>query len=639
MSNLSQIISLLSNHLIDYYMIPSTDEYNSEYPPVDTRRLEFVTGFSGSNGVGFIGKINGIFITDGRYITQAQKQLDNDYFTIINYQDDNFQNIVAKYLGNNKMIGYDPKIITSNYLKIFNTLNFKPIQVNLVDTIWTSKPSRFIHKPYIYDVKSIYDSMDIKNLFESSLNHQNTRNNKQDKYYDILDRVMYFIDYVRNHCEYYIITDSSIICWMLNLRGYEIDFSPMILSCCIVSTNKISVYLSSNISELNIMFNAINKTLKHQLGNINNISNAINIDTIIEFYDYAQFEKDIAQITGKVCIDKRTCPSSVIDTLTPRSNQDNTPINSKPISLITENNPLDLMKSIKSEEEIKYIKHINIIESIVLCETLSWLENSVNIKEQDVVDKLISERKKYAEYLMDSFPTICGYNENSAIIHYRPCNQNSSIINDGVVLVDTGAHYIGGTTDTTRTILLNAKFHQDIKNIQSQYTKVLMGHIDIATLKFPHNISGSNIDVLARRYLWQDQQDYPHGTGHGVGNCLSVHEGPISINRINNVKLQKGMILSNEPGFYIKDKYGIRIENLVLVCSANSTSSNIQDNSNFLEFQNLIFVPYCLKLIEMNMLNKKHLEYLHEYQKQIQNYVYPYATKKTQKWIRDNTIQ
>ena len=245
------------------------------------------------------------------------------------------------------------------------------------------------------------------------------------------------------------------------------------------------------------------------------------------------------------------------------------------------------------------------------------------LTEYQVANELTSLRKQNQNYICDSFATICGYQENGAITHYRPSNQESKLIQKhGLLLIDSGANYYGATTDVTRTICLA----QSTIEQQKEYTLVLKGHIKLLKTIFPKGTTGCQLDVLARMFLWENGFNYPHGTGHGVGSCLNVHEGPQSINAINNVVLQKGMVLSNEPGYYKPKKYGIRIENLMYITNHHSFN-------DFLCFHNLTFVPYCKNLIASKLLTNEEETYLEDYSKELLDKVAPKLSKNAKEWL------
>ena len=285
-------------------------------------------------------------------------------------------------------------------------------------------------------------------------------------------------------------------------------------------------------------------------------------------------------------------------------------------------NPCLLPKACKNTTEIDYIKQGHVKDAVALCTGLAWIQNNPGISEHDVSLKLTELRSKQDGYVMDSFPTIAGFRENGASIHYRAPEANSKIIEgDGMLLVDSGAHYWGCTTDVTRVLV----FGKPTDEQKRRYTQVLKGHIALASVTVPTGTFGGSLDICARQYLYSDGVDYVHGTGHGVGAMLNVHEYPRYIwSPRANVVLQEGMVVSDEPGFYKEGEFGVRIENMLYVKSA--------EHEGFLSFEMLTLVPYARDLINMEMLTSRELEYLYEYYERIRKLVLPSLEGEARIW-------
>ena len=290
--------------------------------------------------------------------------------------------------------------------------------------------------------------------------------------------------------------------------------------------------------------------------------------------------------------------------------------------------PVSNLKSIKTSSEIRNITSAHLLDGISLCKFLYWLKNiNYQISELDIVKKIDTLRERNKYFLCKSFPTIAGSGPNGAIIHYIPNKKtNRKILKNDIILVDSGGQYKLGTTDVTRTVSIGKPTKNQILN----YTLVLKGHINFSTAIFPEGVTGAYLDYLARAYLWKEGKDYSHGTGHGVGYCLNVHEGPFSISRFNNVSLKNGMVFSNEPGYYLEKKYGIRIENLV------STKSIIINGKNFLNINTLTLAPYDNDLIDISMLSKEELNWLNDYNKNLYQKLKPYLLEKERNWLYNN---
>jgi Xaa-Pro aminopeptidase len=554
---IEELRNLMAKYKLDGYLVPISDEYQTEFPDLKSQRLQFLTGFSGSSGILIVLQSRCLFLTDSRYTAQCALELDQEIFEIYQYGD--FIDIPEDL-----MVGYDPSLFTKLGLKMIQRLgihNAKAITENLVDQIWQDKPNPDCIDPWKYS--------EVKNL-QLLFNHITQQG--------------------ANHM---LITDHAALSWLLGIRSYDTPYSCAMLSRAIVSSNKIKVFSEKR---------SLDGLLEHDL---------------IECYDIKNWEPEINNLSGKVLLDQASCPAKFVDLVSAKC------------EIVYKDNIINHWKAVKTQAEIEAFKEVHIIDGACICEFLAWLEEEIEngnkVTEYQAGQKLSKFRKEGSKrYLCDSFSVICGYRENGAIVHYSSKEESSKVIDGrGILLVDSGGHYLGGTTDITRTINIG----QPTSEQKFVYTKVLQGHIDLAMLKFPKGIRGAHIDVLARRHLWMIGKDYGHGTGHGVGDCLNVHEGPQSISLNSQVPLEVGMVLSNEPGFYSESEYGIRIENLVFINEIGN---------GFLEFHNLTLVPYCKELIERERLNNNQIDYINSYQDQIQEKIVPLLSMRAKKWIDKN---
>lgn len=563
---LKELRSLFSQNKIEGYLAGLTGEYGLSLP--NEARLEFITNFSGSNGFAIILDSKVILITDGRYLLQAKNELAAiENFSIV----DMTRPINWNKLGIDKLtIGYDPKIFTQSKLKFFKDLDLKIIANNLIDQIWKNKPELKITDCFIY------------NAGESSI-----------------DKLKQFATPSKYNVDYILLSSPVSVCWLLNIRARDLECDPLFLSYALISEKAIYIFT-------------------HNAKSLSNIKNHLPKNLTIKDFSLlkAALEIELQNISGKILLDKNNTSIYILNLL----DKDN-------IEIIHNQDPCLLPKSCKTIQEIKGFERIHIEDSVALCEFFAWLSEVDFVKEKiteyQLSEKLRLLRTSLKSYICDSFNYIVGYRENSAIIHYRPLKRNSKIIaSKGILLIDSGAHYFGGTTDVTRTITLGKPTYQE----KLDYTTVLKGHVALGNCAFPEGASGSNLDVLARQFLWKSAKDFAHGTGHGVGNCLTVHEGPQSINRYNNVPLKEGMILSNEPGYYKANEYGIRIENLVYVTEAGS---------NFFKFKNLTLLPYCKDLIIENLLNNEEKSYIKIYYDEIWQKIAPLLSNKAKNWLQN----
>ena len=544
---------------IDGYVIPKNDEFFSEYTAND--RLKTISNFSGSAGYAVILKHKNYLFVDGRYTLQAKIEA-GDNFII-----KNFNELLNCKIFKNVTLGIDPKIFTINEInKFFFKYNkIEIIKNNLIDKIH-KKSSNYI-KPFYSLKESVVGESHLKKITRVS---------------NILKK---------EKVDYLFISASENVAWLLNIRGHDSPNSP-IPNCRLLLTKNKKIFIICENQKLN-------KLIKEK---------KIKNNQIIEPQRLKDFFSKIK--TGKFIIDSKTC--SIFH---------RNFINSKH-KIVKKNDPIYILKSIKNKNEISNIINTHIDDGVALTKFLHWIKvsNKKKITEVDAQNKLEKYRKKNKKYLFPSFNTIAGSGANGAIIHYRATKKNTKKISKkDLFLCDSGGQYKYGTTDVTRTICFS-KPHNYIKNI---FTKVLKGHIAVVTSNLKTHYNGKLIDKRARAYLKKSGLDYDHGTGHGVGFFSNVHEGPQAISRFNTIKLQQGMVLSNEPGYYRKGKFGIRIENLLY----------IKKNNQNLSFVNLTLAPIDVDLINFELLTKKEKNYLFSYHLNIYLNLSKYLNKKEKKWL------
>ena len=546
MKNVIKLRKFFKSFMIDGYLVPKNDEYFNEYVSQSKERLKFISNFSGSAGFAIVLKNNNYLFVDGRYTVQGRIQSGKNFKVVTMPQ--KFPKDVLKFKEKIK-IGFDPKLHNERQLTyLFNIKNIvlKPINRNLIDVVWSKKPKDLI-KPFF--------NLSKKDAGESS----------QKK----IKKVKKFL--LKNKVDYLLVTAPENVAWILNIRGYDSEFSPIPNARLLINNNgNIDLFSQSKkVKKIKKIFN--NK---------------------ITFYDENKIEMKLKNYKKKnIWIDNSSC-SIYYKSLLKKNNK-----------IIEKIDPIYFFKSIKNNTEIKNIKKIHMIDGIALTKFLFWLKK--NFKKKKITEisaqkKLEDFRKMNKSYKFPSFSTISGTGPNSAIIHYKASNQSNRILKKGdIYLVDSGGQYSYGTTDVTRTISLdnNSKFIKEV------YTRVLKGHIAVSDYKIKKYSNGSNIDQNARKSLKKIGLDYPHGTGHGVGYFLNVHEGPQSFSSKNKVNLKSGMVISNEPGFYKEGDFGIRIENLIY----------IKKN----KFEELTMAPLEKNLIRKKMLNKKEIVWLNKYHSKV----------------------
>ena len=546
-------------HNIDGYVIPKNDDYFTEYSKIN--RLKIISNFSGSAGIAVILKNKSYLFTDGRYTIQSQLESGK------NFKIYGFEKLLNCNLFKNLTLGIDPKLFTHNQIKKYFLKNnkIKPINKNLVDEIKKQKNNLGI--PFF--------SLN-KNIVGESVN---SKINKISKYLK------------KNKSDYIFISAPENVAWILNIRGNDIPNSPIPNSRLIISKTK-KIFLISK-------FNKCKKIIKDKVIKKN------------QFLDIDEFPKKILKLKGKnFIVDNKSC-SIFYENL----------IKLK-FKIVNRQDPTYLLKAIKNNTEINNMINAHILDGIALTKFIYWIKkiNKKKITEVEAAKKLEKFRKMNKNFLYPSFDTIAGSGKNGAIVHYRATENNCRNINKkDIFLCDSGGQYKYGTTDVTRTICFSNQ-SQNIKNI---FTKVLKGHIAVATTDINKDNIGKKIDNRARKFLKESNLDYAHGTGHGVGFFLNVHEGPQSISKINKVKIKQGMILSNEPGYYKKNNYGIRIENLVYVNKKNKS----------LFFENLTMVPIEKDLINYDLLTASEKNYLFRYHLDVYSKISKYLKKDEKKWL------
>ena len=551
MEKITKLKKIFKSVRIDGYIIPKNDEFFGEYIPDNKDRLKYISDFSGSFGFALILNNKNFLFVDGRYTLQASKQSGN-YFKIKTIPGE----LPVDILKNKKLkIGFDPKLFTKKSLNIFfgkTDCQYIPLSENLIDKIWIRKKNIFKNKFYKLPNSSIGEDYKLK-----------------------LNKII--LELKKNKADFKFITASENNAWLLNIRGSDSKYTPIPYSYILIDRKKnINFYCN---------LNKISSSFKKKFNNI-------------KFNNINLISKSLKEINGKkFIIDSSTC-SLYFENIILMNNK-----------IHNYKDSIYFLKAIKTKKEIKNIKKAHIYDGAALTKYLFWLKNNFikkKITEISAAQKLFNFRKKNKSFNFLSFPTISGTGPNGAIIHYRATEKSNRRLKKGdIYLVDSGGQYNYGTTDVTRTISLQ-NTNKRIKNI---FTRVLKGHIAVANFTLTKNTSGSMIDGKARKYLRQINLDYAHGTGHGVGYFLNVHEGPHAISKGNNVNFQEGMIVSNEPGYYEKNKFGIRIENLIYV------KKNKKKNC----FENLTMAPIEKELIDRKILDKSEKEWINNYHKKVFN--------------------
>ena len=532
----------LKKNKLDGLCIPKNDEFFGEYVSEGKDILKYITNFSGSYGFALILKKKNYLFVDGRYVLQANIQ-SGKTFKIITIPNKFPSSVLSK---KKIKIGFDSKVFTENTLsRLFKNSKCKLVPVNYKISLKSIKQTKN-KKIFLLDKKDVGQHYKNKIILLS----KELKKNKVD---------LQFVSSPEN------------VGWLLNVRGEDTKYSPLSNSYAIINDNGDAYFF--------FFFYKITKKIRKNLNPV-------------KIMDIKKVKNFLSQVKSKkIQIDKLSC-SVFFENLIKKNN------------LIVEKiDPIYQLKSIKNKTEIRNTILSHVYDGVSLTKFLFWVQNNFKIKkitEISAQDKLLRFRRKNKYFRSLSFPTISGSGPNGAIIHYKASKKSNRVLKKGeLYLIDSGGQYNFGTTDVTRTLSLGNQ-NRKIKDI---YTRVLKGHIAVASFKIRKKTTGSEIDLVARKPLKQINLDYAHGTGHGVGYFSNVHEGPQGISRGNNILLKEGMIVSNEPGYYENNNFGIRIENLITV----------KKTKLGFKFQNLTVVPIEKSLIEKKLLNKKEIDWINTY--------------------------
>ncbi len=553
---------------IDAYIIPSSDPHQSEYVADHWKSRNWVSGFTGSAGIAVITANHAALWTDGRYFLQAEKELENSPFQLHKMGGKSHPHLrwLADIIPHGGKVGVNGRLISqSQHLIYTSILKEKEISLitsyDLIQAIHHNRPELPTEKIWSFPVKYAGKS-------------------RKDKIDEIRKGMS------EKGADYHLLTALDDIAWTFNLRGNDVDYNPVFLSYALIGKTENYLFLDES---------KIDDALTSFLNN-----EGTTILSYEEIYPYVSNLKE-----GKVLVD----PTQVNADLYGRIKTDT--IRDKSIP--------KWLKAIKNETEIACIKDTMAKDGAALAYTFYWLEKTLEnrtVSEYELAQKLQFYRNKQEEYLGESFSAIVGYRSNGAIIHYRPDEKNSADIeNQGMLLVDSGGQYIDGTTDITRTFSLATPTDREKKH----FTLVLRGNIALSRAIFPAGTTGGQLDVIARQFLWQEKLNFQHGTGHGVGFCLNVHEPPQGFADVKTERgqtvLKPGMLTSNEPGYYLEGDYGIRIENLVITR---------EEGDGYLGFETITLYPMDLKLIEESIINKNEKAWLNRYHDKVYRAVAPY---------------
>ncbi len=575
----------LARRGLDGLALPRADRQQNEYLPASEERLAWLTGFTGSAGAAIVLTNRAAIFVDGRYTVQADAQVDRAIFAIEHLVESPPDQWLETNLSAGAKIGYDPWLHTSEgaerLRKACATINAELVALpdNPIDALWSDRPAPPSAPVKLHDIKFAGESAAEK-----------------------LRRIQAEIGKLR--ADLLVVSDPQNVAWMFNIRGGDIAHTPLTLAfACVPREGRPALYIEAA---------KLDNTVRAALEDIASLRTPDDL------------ARDLAQTSGKTV---RLDRASAADALTRLVSEHG----GKPAR---GSDPITLMKAVKNHAEIVGSREAHKRDGAAVTRFLAWFAREAptgKLTEIDAVAALESFRRDTGLLKDVSFPTIAGAGPNGAIVHYRVTHEsNRKIGMNELFLIDSGAQYEDGTTDVTRTIAVG----DPTDEMRDRFTRVLKGHIAIATAEFPENTSGAQLDPLARISLWQAGLDFDHGTGHGVGSYLSVHEGPARISKLGHVALRRGMILSNEPGYYKTAAYGIRTENLVLVIAAPEPQGGEKPLN---AFETLTLAPIDRTLIDTRMLTSKERHWLDSYHGRVQEEIGPLVDKETRAWLEQAT--
>src|SRR5690348_12442925 len=581
-ARLSALREELARRNLSGFVIPRADQQQNEYVAPSEERLAWLTGFTGSAGLAVVLASEAALFVDGRYTLQAGKQVDGKAFAVEPLVEPPPESWITKHLKAGDRLGFDPWLHTSAAAERLASACTKAgaelvaVESNPIDTIWTERPPPPLAPVSVHGARYAGEAEAEK-----------------------LTRIRQELQ--KLGADALVLSDSHAVAWTFNIRGADVAHTPLPLSYALVPKDgRPTVFIDHR--------KLSNSTRDH-------------LEQSADVHEPDQLAPQLTALAksgSSIALDSATAADALSRLIASAGG--------KPVR---GNDPVALLKAVKNATEIAGTRTAHQRDAVALARFLAWVDREAPkgaLTEIDTVEALETFRRDTGALKDVSFPTIAGTGPNGAIVHYRVTRKSNRRIAPGdLLLIDSGAQYQDGTTDVTRTIAIG----QPTADMPDRFTRVLRGHIAIARAVFPDGTTGAQLDSFARQFLWQAGLDFEHGTGHGVGAYLSVHEGPARISKLGTTPLKRGMILSNEPGYYKADAYGIRIENLELVIGADIKGSEKPVNA----FETLTFAPIDRRLIEVAMLGAAELKWLNDYHARVKREVRPQLDEATKVWL------
>lgn len=573
----------LAARKLDGFIVPRSDEHQSEYTPPSAERLAWLTGFTGSAGLAIVLRDRAAIFVDGRYTLQVKDQVDTKIVTPVAIAEMSASQWLRKNLRKGAKLGYDPWLLTPAQREMFSRAAeaagaaLAACPSNPIDAIWSDRPE----KP-------------AKPIYMQPLRYAGVSATQKRK-----DVIAKFADAAAM-----LVSDPHDVAWLFNMRGSDVAHTPIALCFAILrAKGKATLFADST---------RLDDDLRKSLRAIADIRAPVTLSGEL---------RKLARTKAKILCDTASIPTALADIIEASGGK-----------LVLAPSPIRALKAIKNAAELKGARVAHLRDGAAMARFLCWFDERAaggKLTEIDAVRALESFRRETGKLMEVSFPTISGSGPNGAIVHYRVTEKTNRRIGKGLFLLDSGAQYRDGTTDITRTIAVGAPSRE----MKDRFTRVLKGHIGIARAVFPKGTKGQHIDAFARAALWDAGLDYDHGTGHGVGSFLSVHEGPQGISKASAVDLEPGMICSNEPGFYKTNAYGIRIENLVVVEKRIITGGE----RAMYGFETLTLAPIDLRCTDTSIMTREELKWLDAYHARVRKALSPLLDAKERKWLAQAT--
>ena len=581
----------MSKRGISVYVVPTADFHESEYVGEHFKARKFITGFTGSAGTAVITMDEAGLWTDGRYFVQAEKQLEGTTVKLFKMGEEGVPTVdeyIADKLPQGGCLGFDGRVINGAWGRRLEQIASDKtatmhVDEDLIDLIWEDRPPLSKAPVMIFDNK--YTGEDISDKLAK------VRAQMKEK-----------------GATLHLMTSLYDISWLLNIRGGDISFVPVVLSYLALSEDECIWFLQEEI---------VTDELRAYL-----TKNGITTRPYDDFYEYVkQIEAGQTVLMNTSVVNYRICSSIPQD-----------------VKIIDAEDPTVVMKAVKNDTQLENLRNAHLKDAVAMCKFMYWLKNNVGkipMTEISVSDYLANLRAQQDGFLDLSFATICGYADHGAIVHYSATPESDKELKpQGLLLVDSGGHYLEGTTDITRTFALGPVTDE----MKDMFTRVCRSNMCLANAKFKEGCCGLNFDILAREPFWEIGMDYNHGTGHGVGYVLNVHEGPNSFHwkqypgRTAERVIEAGMVTTDEPGIYLEGKFGIRTEN-ELICRKGEKN----EYGQFMYFENLTYVPIDLDAIDPAQMSEREKSYLNEYHANVYEKVSPYLTEDEAKWLKEYT--